>query len=271
MIELAVTAFLFVMGYMGGWFLLSLILRRNDIADIAWGLGFIATAVFLGTKTGNWHDHTMVVMGLTSLWGLRLAIHIFGRNRKKAEDFRYQKWREEWGKWWVLRSLFQVWLLQGVFMWLISFSTIIAFTAESGTFSWLNWVGIVVWLIGFYFEAVGDWQLGQHIRRPENKGVLMTKGLWQYTRHPNYFGEVTQWWGIWLTVVGLPWSWVAVISPLTISWLILKVSGIPMLEKKYQGRTDFEAYAKVTNAFFPWFPKKRLKNFLSDGRGQAGD
>lgn len=255
MIQLALAGLVFIVGYMMIWFGISLITKRNDIADIAWGLGFIATAAFLGIQTGNWQSHSLVVMGLTSLWGVRLAAHIFSRNRKKAEDFRYKTWREEWGKWWVLRSLFQVWLLQGVFMWLISMSAINAFSGL-GSWSWINGLGVFIWAVGFYFEAVGDWQLAQHIKNPKNKGVLMTGGLWQYTRHPNYFGEVTQWWGMWLVVFGLPLSWVAVISPLTISWLILKVSGIPMLEKKYRGRADFEAYAKVTNAFFPWFPKK---------------
>jgi steroid 5-alpha reductase family enzyme len=256
MIQLGLTALMFIVCYMIGWFVVSLITKRNDIADIAWGLGFIATATFLGIQTGNWHTHAVVVMGLTSLWGIRLAVHIFGRNRKRAEDFRYKQWREEWGKWWVLRSLFQVWLIQGLFMWLISLSAVTAFAAESQPLKWLNSLGILVWIIGFYFEAVGDWQLAQHIKNPKNRGVLMTKGLWRYTRHPNYFGEVTQWWGVWLTIFGLPLAWMAIISPLTISWLILKVSGIPMLEKKYQGRADFEAYAKVTNAFFPWWPKK---------------
>jgi steroid 5-alpha reductase family enzyme len=226
------------------------------VADIAWGLGFIATAAFLAIRTCNWQDHAMVVMGLTSLWGIRLAVHIFSRNRKKNEDFRYKRWREEWGRWWIVRSLLQVWLLQGVFMWLISQSAVVAFGASQQPFLLINMVGILVWGIGFYFEAVGDWQLAQHIKNPKNKGVLMTKGLWRYSRHPNYFGEVTQWWGMWLVVFGLPYSWAAIISPLTISWLILKVSGIPMLEKKYLGRPDFEAYAAVTNAFFPWFPKR---------------
>jgi steroid 5-alpha reductase family enzyme len=256
MIDLVLAALVFIMCYMMGWFVVSLVTKRNDIADVAWGLGFIATAAFLGIRTGNWHTHALIVMVLTSLWGLRLAVHIFSRNRKKAEDFRYKQWREEWGKWWIVRSLFQVWLLQGLFMWLISMSAIAAFAASQQAISLIQFMGILVWIIGFYFEAVGDWQLAQHIKNPKNKGVLMTTGLWKYTRHPNYFGEVTQWWGVWLVVAGLPFGWLALISPLTISWLILKVSGIPLLEKKYQGRADFEAYALATNAFFPWFPKK---------------
>jgi steroid 5-alpha reductase family enzyme len=256
MIDLVLAALVFIMCYMMGWFVVSLVTKRNDIADVAWGLGFIATAAFLGIRTGNWHIHALTVMVLTSLWGLRLAIHIFSRNRKKAEDFRYKQWREEWGKWWIVRSLFQVWLLQGLFMWLISMSAIAAFAANQQAISLIQFMGILVWITGFYFEAMGDWQLAQHIKNPKNKGVLMTNGLWKYTRHPNYFGEVTQWWGVWLVVAGLPFGWLALISPLTISWLILNVSGIPLLEKKYQGRADFEAYAKVTNAFFPWFPNK---------------
>lgn len=118
-----------------------------------------------------------------------------------------------------------------------------------------NFLGLVIWLIGFFFEAVGDAQLSEFLKNPKNKGKIIQTGLWRYTRHPNYFGEVAQWWGIWLITLGIPLGWFGIIGPLTITVLILFVSGVPLLEKKYQGRADFEAYKKQTSVFFPLPPK----------------
>lgn len=256
MIQLLIFSLIFIFLYMTLWFVIGFALKRNDVADIAWGLGFIFTAIFVGLLVSNWTSTSIILVTLTTLWGLRLATHVFLRNRHKTEDFRYQAWRRQWGKWWVIRSYLQVYILQGFFMWLISLSTLIAFATPTLNLSIFSFIGLLIWLIGFFFETVGDWQLTLHINNPANKGKLMTSGLWQYTRHPNYFGEVTQWWGIFFIVIAAPLSWLAFISPLTITWLILKVSGIPLLEKKYQHRPDFKAYAKITNAFFPGFPKK---------------
>ena len=125
----------------------------------------------------------------------------------------------------------------------------------SGEINLLVIIGFIVWLIGFYFESVGDKQLANFIHNPENKGKLMTEGLWKYSRHPNYFGEVTQWWGIWIIALSVPYGWVAIIGPITITILILFVSGVPLLEKKYKGRSDFEAYKKRTSIFIPLPPK----------------
>ena len=150
---------------------------------------------------------------------------------------------------------FQVFLLQGFFMLLISTSAITAFADSFGKLGLLEAAGAVVWLTGFFFESVGDLELSRFVKNPANKGKLMTGGLWRYTRHPNYFGEVTQWWGIFLVVLSSPYGFLAIISPLTITFLILKVSGIPMLEKKYEGRADFAQYKRKTSAFFPLPPR----------------
>ncbi|MEI6789585.1 MAG: DUF1295 domain-containing protein, partial [Myxococcaceae bacterium] len=115
----------------------------------------------------------------------------------------------------------------------------------------LDLIGILVWSVGFFFEAVSDWQLSEFIRQPKNKGKLMQSGLWNYSRHPNYFGEVTQWWGIWLMALSVPGGWLSIIGPFTITILILKVSGIPLLEQKKAGNPEFEAYKKRVNKFFP--------------------
>ena len=120
---------------------------------------------------------------------------------------------------------------------------------------WLTVIGSTVWWVGFLFESIGDWQLTKFIGNKKNKGKVMTTGLWKYTRHPNYFGEVTMWWGLWLIVAPLNGGITAIISPLTITFLLLKVSGIPMLEKKYEKKKAFQAYKKKTSAFFPLPPK----------------
>jgi steroid 5-alpha reductase family enzyme len=141
-------------------------------------------------------------------------------------------------------------------MFSISLSASVAASAPNTNLNAVSYLGILVWIIGFVFESVGDLQLSKFIALPENKGKIMTKGLWKYTRHPNYFGEVTQWWGIFLIVFTAPLGLLAIVSPLTITFLILKVSGIPMLEKKYKDNPEFEMYKRVTNTFFPWFPRK---------------
>jgi len=241
--------------YMSSWFVISQIKKRNDVADIAWGLGFVLLtwiSLFISQAFGiqNW-----LVASLVSIWGVRLAWHIHSRNRKKKEDFRYLAWRKEWGKWFFLRSYIQIYLLQGMFLYLIILPILLVNQTISDRLIFINFFGIVIWLIGFFFETVGDTQLAKFLRNPKNKGKIMQSGLWRYTRHPNYFGEVTQWWGIWLITLGIPLEWFGVIGPLTITVLILFVSGVPLLEKKYQGRADFEAYKKQTSIFFPLPPK----------------
>jgi steroid 5-alpha reductase family enzyme len=155
----------------------------------------------------------------------------------------------------VPRSFLQVFMLQGLLLLLVAIPVIFVNQAPEAPLGWLDVLGLAIWMYGFAFEAIGDWQLLQFIRDPTNKGRLMTTGLWRYTRHPNYFGEVTLWWGIWLMTLTLPGGWLTIIGPLTITTLILKVSGIPMLEKPYEERTDFQEYKRRTSVFFPLPPQ----------------
>jgi len=243
--------------YMNIWFVVSSILKRNDVADIAWGLGFVIlawTSLFVSTDVGF---VGLVVSIMVTIWGLRLSIHIYSRNRRKTEDNRYKNWRESWGKWFVLRSYFQVYILQGLLMYLISLP-VIFINLNAGKYSdfyLLSLVGIVIWLIGFYFETRADAELRRFIANPLNKGKLLTSGLWNYSRHPNYFGEVVQWWGVFIVAVFIEGGFLTIIGPATITFLILKVSGIPLLEKAMSNNPDYTEYKKRTNSFFPWFPK----------------
>jgi len=239
---------------MSGWFILSVIKKRNDIADIAWGLGFIVMS-WIGVFLGNPSLRGLLVNLLVTIWGMRLAWHIYKRNLDKHEDYRYATWRKEWGKWFFLRSFLQVYMLQGFFLYLIVQPVLFIHNEQSYLLGIVDLIGILVWCVGFYFESTGDKQLKEFISNPANKGKLMDTGLWRYSRHPNYFGEVTQWWGIFIIALSLPNSFLTIIGPLTITILILFVSGIPLLEKKYAGRPDFEEYKKRTSIFIPLPPR----------------
>jgi steroid 5-alpha reductase family enzyme len=226
--------------YMTGWYFLSIIQKRNDIADIAWGLGFIVIA-FLNLLI-NPSFKLLISATLILIWGSRLALHIYQRNKNKKEDKRYLQFKKS--------PYVRVFLTQGLLMWLISWPVI----NSAGTLKWFNLIGVLIWAIGFYFESRSDRELQEFKSDPKNKGKVLQSGLWAYSRHPNYFGEVTMWWGIWL--LNLSPIWWTIVGPITITYLILKVSGIPLLEKRYQGNPEFEEYKKKVSIFIPWFPKK---------------
>jgi steroid 5-alpha reductase family enzyme len=242
--------------YMTVVFLIAILAKDNSIVDVGWGPGFILVAVVTFFLRPGFEARHVLITVLVLIWGLRLATHIFLRNWGRGEDFRYAKWRKDWGRWFIPRSFFQVFMLQGVFMLLISSPIILVNRSRESGLTMLDALGGLVWLTGFLFEAVGDYQLKRFKQKPESRGKIMTAGLWKYTRHPNYFGEAVLWWGIWLVALSVDSGWAAIISPLTISFLLLKVSGVAMLEKKYAGNEEFAAYARRTSPFFPWFPKK---------------
>jgi len=240
--------------YMTFWFIVSLLKKRNDIADIAWGLGFVLLS-WSGSLMSGLNLRSLMVNLLVTVWGLRLAWHIYRRNQNKPEDYRYQAWRKEW-KFFYLRSYLQIYLLQGLLLYLIVSPVLFINHSVFFSFRYLDILGLIIWMIGFYFESAGDKQLKQFISNPANKGKLMDQGLWRYSRHPNYFGEVAQWWGIFIIALSIPSGLITIISPVTITVLILFVSGIPLLEKKYSGRKDFEEYKKRTSIFIPLPPKR---------------
>jgi steroid 5-alpha reductase family enzyme len=245
-----------ILVYMTFFYFLSLILKRSDIVDIGWGLGFIFVTISLLLRSDMGNIKLQILTLLVALWGLRLAIHIFLRNKGKEEDFRYQNFKEKWGKgfWW--KSYINIFLLQGIFMLLISTPLIYAFTFPTTELIWLDYLGIGVWAFGFLFESIGDYQLAKFIDRKkagEAKSRFLESGLWSLTRHPNYFGEVVLWWGIWLISIDLGNlnSLITVIGPITISYLIVFVSGVPLLEEKYEGEKEWEELKERVPKFFP--------------------
>ncbi|MGE0821147.1 MAG: DUF1295 domain-containing protein [Candidatus Binatia bacterium] len=237
--------------------LLSLVKQDVSIVDIFWGLGFIALSWCyraLGPEATSRH---WLLLVLVSAWGVRLALYLLWRNWGHPEDPRYQAMREYRGErfWWM--SLFTIFFLQGVLIWLIAMPLfIVQVHPGPPLWSWTDMLGLLLWGIGFFFETVGDWQLARFKADPANKGRVMRTGLWAYTRHPNYFGDAMVWWGYWLLTFAVPGSLWTIVSPLLMTVLLLKVSGVALLEQTITDRRpEYRDYIQKTNAFLPWFPR----------------
>ncbi len=233
--------------------LISLRLRDASIVDIFWGVGFvlIAWATFAVTPSTL---RSVLLVATTTIWGVRLAAYLAWRNHGKGEDARYQAMRDHRGEsfWWF--SLISVFGLQGAVMWLVSLPIQVG-SADDSPLGVLNYASVAVWVVGFLFESVGDYQLAKFKMDPAMKGQVMDKGLWRYTRHPNYFGNTLIWWGIFGVSASVSTLWLA-ISPILMTFLLLKVSGVALLERSLAKRSsDYRDYVRRTSAFVPWMPK----------------
>ena len=241
-----------------GW-LISLAQRNVTIVDTLWGLGFVLVAWLTWFQAEGYAGRQMLVLTLTTAWGLRLAAYLTWRNHGKEEDPRYGQWRRASGDRFWLTSLFKVFLLQALFLWLIALVVQAGLTSSlPAAPGLLDLAGTLIWGIGFFFEAVGDWQMARFKADPANQGKVMDRGLWRYTRHPNYFGECLMWWGLFVIVVSDPGNAWTVVSPLIISVVLLKMTGIALTEKlSVEKRPGYREYTERTPAFFPWKPKQR--------------
>lgn len=249
---------IFLIAVMSIAYKVSLDFGRIDIVDVAWGLGFIALAFALLFYTGTITQVDIIITMMVTLWGLRLSLHVANRQRGKPEDPRYTKLKEKWNHP-KIEAYPRVFLVQALLLLLVAMPILVSANAETATLQWYNWLGVLIWLVGFIFEFVGDFQLAQFLKNSKNKGHVMRSGLWRFTRHPNYFGEITMWWGIFLITLFVPFWYVGIIGPFLITFLILGFSGIPMLEARYEGNKEYEKYQKETSAFFPLPPKKPKK------------
>jgi steroid 5-alpha reductase family enzyme len=240
--------------------LVSLLLENASIVDIFWGPGFILVGAYYAmTVSGAPSFRGLLVLGLVTVWGLRLALHIGIRNAGAGEDFRYRKWREEAGTsfWWI--SLFKVFLLQAVLLWIVSSPLLLAQLGDGESVTTLDVLGVALWGFGFLFEPVADWQLQRFKRNPATSGHVMRSGLWSVSRHPNYFGEAVLWWGLALLAVPSG-GWLSFIGPLMITFLLLKVSGVAMLDTAMvERRPDYADYIATTPAFVPSLRLLRIK------------
>ncbi|MFU8792730.1 MAG: DUF1295 domain-containing protein [Acholeplasmataceae bacterium] len=259
---------LVVLGFMTLFFFIAQYKKNNGIADIAWGLGFVVIAISsfitqtlrLGLSEVNIAAIALSVLVL--IWGSRLFFYLGLRNWNKDEDYRYVAMKEKWKTNLFIKAYVYVFILQGVLMYIISLPIQISYNQPNVGFELTPLLiigfGVLLWIIGFYFEAVGDAQLKAFKKDPKNKGEILQTGLWKYTRHPNYFGETLMWWAVWIvSIASLSlMTFVGVVGPIIITLLLLFVSGVPLLEKKYKDNEKFQAYAKKTSVFFPLKPKK---------------
>jgi steroid 5-alpha reductase family enzyme len=233
---------------------LSLALRDVSIVDAAWGLAFVAVAwVAFALGDGDRARRALLAL-LVSLWGLRLAGYIVRRKRRdRREDPRYGAWRERYGdRFWIV-SLFNVFLLQGALVWVVSLPLQGA-SAGAGGLGWLDWAGVALWAVGVFFEAVGDAQLARFKADPANRGKVMDRGLWRYTRHPNYFGDFMVWWGLYAIALSAG-AWWTVVGPLVMSTLLTRVSGKDHLERTLSKRPGYAEYVRRTSGFVPLPPR----------------
>jgi steroid 5-alpha reductase family enzyme len=256
--QIYIQAFLVIMTLMTTLWLISIFIKNVSIVDLFWGFGFVLTAGFYFLKTDGFEPRKIILLMLVSIWGLRLSVYLAWRNLGKGEDFRYKQFRKNYGEnryWWI--SFFQTFLLQGVLMWLISAPLLGAqFYSLNKPLGVFDFIAIAFWIIGFCFEAGGDIQLARFKDNPLNKGKVLDKGFWKYTRHPNYFGDSSVWWGYGLFCLASG-SYLPVLGSLLMTALIIKVSGVALLEKSLtEQKPQYKEYIQKTSAFIPWFPKK---------------
>lgn len=240
-----------------GWGI-SLIRRNVTIVDSLWGLGFVLIVLITGWGSDGYTGRNLLVAGLTAVWGLRLAGHLTWRNWGQPEDHRYTAWREKSGSsfWWI--SLLKVFWLQAVFLWVISLVLQQAqLSAHPPRLTILDGVGVMVWTAGFVFETLGDAQLARFKADPTNQGRVMDRGLWAWSRHPNYFGEFLIWWGFFLIALATPGGAWTIVSPIIVSLVLLKMTGVPLTEAALKRRrAGYQAYIQRTSAFFPRPPRR---------------
>ena len=238
------------------FFLIGQLINNNSIVDFGWGLGFVVLSVIYFAITNPVNMTAILVSALVTIWGLRLSFHIAKRNFGKPEDFRYIEMKKNWGKHPMFHAFFKVYMLQAFLMYLIATPIMVAFFSGSNTFNLFTGIGVGVWFVGFCFEVIGDLQLKNFRKNKENKGKILKTGLWKYTRHPNYFGEAAMWWGIFIIVAPSNLGLWALSSPVLLTYLLLFVSGVPLLEEKLKDNEAYQEYAEVTSIFFPLPPKK---------------
>ncbi len=249
-------------------FIVGTIKKDNGLMDVFYGPGYSVVALtsiiyyFILENTINIRQ--IVVTLLVIIWSIRLASYVFIRNRGKPEDYRYKAMRERWKTNIILKSLIRVYIFQGIVIFIVAFPVwFVNMSTNPPIFNLLDftgitlWLGTLIWLIGFLFETIGDYTLYKFLQKPENKGEVMDRGVWKLSQHPNYFGEVTQWWGIYIIAIATPFGFISILGPIFITYMIIKVSGIKLLDKRFETDDKYAEYKRRTSVFFPWFPKKK--------------
>lgn len=257
MSEVMVNAAIAIAVVMVTTWIVSVILRNASIVDIVWGLGFVLTA-WVARLTGDGNEaRQWLLTGLTTAWGLRLAIYLAWRNTGHGEDYRYKSMRKRWGSQFPLMSLVTVFALQGVLMWIVSLPVQLGQADATPSLGIVAWIGVAVYALGLFFETVGDAQLAKFKADPTNAGTVMSSGLWKYTRHPNYFGDACVWWGLALIAAETGSGAWGLIGAVVMTILLRRVSGVVLLERSLtKRRAGYDEYIRRTSPFIPLPPKK---------------
>lgn len=257
-----------VLAVAGGLWLVSLRTRNVTIVDVFWGPAFLLLALVVRLGGPPAEPRHLLQLALVAAWSLRLAVHLGRRSAGRPEDPRYAAMRAARGDRFALWSLFAVFGLQGALVAIVGAPLVVlqAQTTAPGLRA-SDLAGVALWLSGFVFETVGDRQLARFKADPANRGRVLATGLWRYTRHPNYFGDACQWWGLWLLALAAPGGAFTVIGPLVMTWLLVAVSGVAMLDRILAGRSaEHRDYIARTPAFVPWFPRERTAKPPRGGR-----
>ncbi|MEI6402296.1 MAG: DUF1295 domain-containing protein [Actinomycetota bacterium] len=251
------TAAIVIVVLMVSTWAISVAVKNASIVDIVWGLGFVLVAWGVNLTTDGLDARQWVLTAMTTVWGLRLGLYLAWRNHGKGEDFRYRAMRKRWGPRFWLISLGTVFGLQGVLMWIVSLPVQLGQADSTPDLGVLAWIGLAVWALGLFFEVVGDAQLARFKADPANAGVVMDRGLWRYTRHPNYFGDACVWWGIALVAAETGTGAWGIIGAVVMTVLLRRVSGVTLLEKSLvKRRAGYDQYVARTSPFIPRPPKR---------------
>ena len=261
MSTLLISTLSLAVGYVVLVWLLSLVMGRVGIIDAFWGPGFALIAVlchFLTAENG-WRRPESLLLGMIVVWGARLGVHLSIRVFSDPhEDRRYAAMRSKYEPNWWIKSLGIVFLLQGLIMWFVALPVTTSFAANDGpVIGWMAATGLVFWAVGLFFETVGDWQLAKFRADATNSGKVLNAGLWRLTRHPNYFGDCTVWWGLAIIAFESPSGRFGLIGAAVMTILLLRISGVAFLEKTIiRRRPEYVEYQRVTSAFIPRLPRR---------------
>lgn len=232
-------------------------LKNNAIVDIGWPFGFVIIAISSLILTQNVSFTAFVTTSLIALWGARLGVYLWMRAYGKPEDFRYANFRKQWGKNVVVIAFFRVFMLQGTVMLIVAYPIIVSAANSTEDHHLLfTIIGTLVWIVGYFFQVIGDAQLARFKKNRKSKEDVLRTGLWAYTRHPNYFGEACMWWGLAIIVLPVKLGFIALFTAFIMNVFLLKISGVPFLDRRYAQNSDYQQYKQTTNRFIPWIPKK---------------
>lgn len=235
------------------WGYVALTSRLMSYIDVAWPIVFLVAALTAYIRSGDSTNRKLMVVGLLIMWAGRLGYHLVMRLKNQLkEDQRYVTLYGSWDALGALGSWFYLYVVQGLLATVIVSPVIMIMYSGNVPFTLYDMVGLIVWIIGFVWESVADYQLSIFIRYKSNHEAIMNTGLWRYSRHPNYFGEILMWVGMWIISIAIPYGIITIISPITITYLLRYVSGVPLIEAQFEGNSAYDQYKKHTNSLFPW-------------------